>query len=155
MEKAMDKFRIGQFVEVIVHNSTYGMIGIVVAFDEHNEYNVKVAFDDGFKEYFEQGYMTNELRPIPRLGQKLSVVGRLKKAYYRWRNSDPVKKCPVYQKQGCSHVDGMLCKFPDCSTYRKYMGHYFVSCVNCVMNSSCCSRNYGLGCYDGKFGDYC
>ena len=142
MEKARDKFKIGQLVVILVHNSHHGDIGQVVGFGEYNEYNVKVSFEGNYV----QGYMVDELKPLPRLGQKLSVVGRLKKAYYRWRNSDPVKKCPVYQKQGCSHVDGMLCKFPDCSTYRKYMGHHFVSCVNCVMNSSCCSRNYGLGC---------
>ena len=80
MEKARDKFVIGQLVEVIVLNSTYGMFGKVVAFNEHNEYNVKVAFDDGFKEYFERCYMTNELRPIPMLGQtKLSLCGRILK----------------------------------------------------------------------------
>lgn len=97
MERARDKFVIGQLVEVIVLNSTYGMVGKVVAFNEHNEYNVKVAFDDGFKEYFERGYMTNELRAIPRLGHKLSFVEKIKRAYYHWRNSDPVKHCPVFR----------------------------------------------------------
>lgn len=79
MERARDKFVIGQLVEVIVLNSTYGMVGKVVAFNEHNEYNVKVAFDDGFKEYFERGYMTNELKPIPRLGQKVSIKSKILK----------------------------------------------------------------------------
>ena len=82
MEKARDKFRIGQFVEVIVQNSTEGMIGTVVAFNEHNEYNVKVAFDDGFKEHFEQGYMVNELRPIPRFAQKLSLKDKIKRFFH-------------------------------------------------------------------------
>ena len=27
---------------------------------------------------------------------------------------DPVKNCELYLKEGCSHVDGMLCDFPDC-----------------------------------------
>lgn len=68
MEKARDKFEIGQLVEILVHNSHYGEIGKIVAFNERNEYNVKVAFDGNI----EQGYMTNELRPIPRLGQELT-----------------------------------------------------------------------------------
>lgn len=69
MEKARDKFEIGQSVEIIVHNSHYGDIGNVVAFDKYNEYNVKVAFGENYV----QGYMVNELKPIPKLGQRLSV----------------------------------------------------------------------------------
>ena len=69
MEKARDKFEIGQSVEIIVHNSHYGDIGKVVAFDKHNEYNVKVAFGENYV----QGYMVNELKPIPKLGQRLSA----------------------------------------------------------------------------------
>lgn len=69
MERARDKFVIGQLVEVIVLNSTYGMVGKVVAFNEHNEYNVKVAFGENYV----QGYMVNELKPIPKLGQRLSA----------------------------------------------------------------------------------
>lgn len=36
--------------------------------------------------------------------------------------NDPVKKCPVYLQEGCAHVDGPLCDFPNCSmvlSYRK------------------------------------
>ena len=79
----------------------------------------------------------------------------IKRLFYRWRNSDPAKHCPVYTEQGCAHVDGMLCNFPDCTTYHKYMGHHFVACVGCIKNSFCVSRNYGLGCYDGKLEDFC
>ncbi len=149
MEKAWEKFDIGQYVEILVRNSHYGDIGKIVGFDAHNEYNVKVALDDGFI----QGYMTAELRAIPRLGQKRSLIGRIKSAYYRWRNSDTVKHCPVYKNKGCSHVYGMLCKFPDCNTYHEYMGHTFCICANCLLNSNCMSRNYGLGCYDGRHED--
>lgn len=69
MERAREKFKIGQYVEILVHNSHRGAIGKIVAFNEHNEYNVKVQFDDNFV----QGYMVSELRPIPRLGAKLSL----------------------------------------------------------------------------------
>ena len=69
MEKASEKFKIDQYVEILVHNSHHGAIGKIVAFDEHNEYNVKVQFDVNFV----QGYMVDELRPIPRLGQKLPL----------------------------------------------------------------------------------
>lgn len=68
MEKARDIFKIGQSVEILAHNSHQGEIGKIVAFSERNEYNVKVQLDGDLV----QGYMVNELRPIPRLGQKLS-----------------------------------------------------------------------------------
>lgn len=29
--------------------------------------------------------------------------------------NDPVKHCPVYKAEGCSHVDGYLCDLPSCS----------------------------------------
>ena len=65
MEKARDIFEIGQHVEILVHNSHCGEIGKIVAFNERNEFNVKVKLDDKCV----QGYMVNELKPIPRLGQ--------------------------------------------------------------------------------------
>lgn len=76
MEKARDKFKIGQLVQIIVHNSHYHEFGRIVAFDAHNEYNVKVSFEGNYI----QGYMVDELKPLPRLGQtKLSVCGRILK----------------------------------------------------------------------------
>lgn len=69
MEKARDIFEIGQLVEILVRNSHQREIGKIVAFSERNEYNVKVQLDEDLV----QGYMTNELRPIPRLGQELSL----------------------------------------------------------------------------------
>lgn len=76
MEKARDKFKIGQLVVILVHNSHHGDIGQIVGFDDYNEYNVKVAFDEGYM----QGYMVDELKPIPRLGKtKLSLCGKMLK----------------------------------------------------------------------------
>ena len=80
----------------------------------------------------------------------MELVKRLKRFWYRWRNSDPVYHCPVYREEGCSHVDGMLCDFPNCQIYHEYMGHKWVGCAGCEYNEACCSKNYGLGCYDGK-----
>ena len=34
---------------------------------------------------------------------------------------DPVKGCPVYKNEGCSHVDGYLCDYPDCHIMKAYM----------------------------------
>lgn len=74
MEKARDVFKIGQFVKILVHNSHQGEIGKIVAFDEDNEYNVKVQIYDNFV----QGYMVSELRPIPRVGEKLPLNKKLR-----------------------------------------------------------------------------
>jgi len=37
------------------------------------------------------------------------------------RNTDPVKGCDVYKELGCSHVDGCLCDYPECSMLVKYI----------------------------------
>ena len=35
--------------------------------------------------------------------------------YFDSIGKDPVKYCEVYKREGCSHVDGPLCDFPNCS----------------------------------------
>lgn len=35
------------------------------------------------------------------------------------RYSDPVKGCDLYKEEGCSHVDGYLCDYPDCSMLKR------------------------------------
>ena len=35
--------------------------------------------------------------------------------------NDPVKGCAVYRNIGCSHVDGFLCDYPNCSIMKDYM----------------------------------
>lgn len=85
----------------------------------------------------------------------MNIAGKIKRLWWRWRNSDPVSKCPVYREEGCAHVDGMLCKFPDCHIYHEHMGHTFCTCADCLLNGNCSSRNYGLGCYHGKREDFC
>jgi len=35
--------------------------------------------------------------------------------------NDPVHNCKLYREQGCSHVDGMLCDFPNCSMNNEYV----------------------------------
>ena len=83
----------------------------------------------------------------------MNIFKKIKRLYYRWRNSDPVRYCPVFLKEGCSHVDGILCEFPRCEIYHRYMGHKFVSCISCKYIDECCSVQFGLGCYDGKEND--
>ena len=34
--------------------------------------------------------------------------------------NDPVKGCEVYKNEGCAHVDGLLCDFPECSIRQEY-----------------------------------
>lgn len=85
----------------------------------------------------------------------MKILKTIKRLWYRWCNSDPVHKCPVYKNEGCVFVDGICCPFPDCDKVHKYLGHKFVGCVNCQYNQECCSKNYGLGCYDGKPDNSC
>lgn len=34
--------------------------------------------------------------------------------------NDPVKHCALYKERGCSHVDGYLCDYPDCSMLKEH-----------------------------------
>lgn len=34
--------------------------------------------------------------------------------------NNPVKHCQVYKQLGCSHVDGFLCDYPDCSMLKEH-----------------------------------
>lgn len=49
---------------------------------------------------------------------------RLKQALVNLRlmmRNDPVDKCALYVYDGCSHVDGILCDFPDCSMNKNHL----------------------------------
>ena len=35
--------------------------------------------------------------------------------------SDPLYSCRVFKDLGCSHIDGFLCDFPNCSMNKKYL----------------------------------
>lgn len=87
-------------------------------------------------------------------GNKMKkLINKIKKFYYRIINRDPVKKCTFHKDFGCSHVDGLLCNFPSCDIYREYREREdsdFVSCVACVFQQECCSKQFGLGCNKGK-----
>ena len=36
------------------------------------------------------------------------------------RDKDPVKHCALYLEEGCAHVDGYLCDFPDCTILKDF-----------------------------------
>ncbi len=40
--------------------------------------------------------------------------------FREYRENDPVKKCLVYINEGCSHVDGLLCNYPDCNIIKEF-----------------------------------
>ncbi len=35
--------------------------------------------------------------------------------------NDPVKHCDYYKDNGCAHVDGFLCTYPDCEINNEYL----------------------------------
>lgn len=80
----------------------------------------------------------------------MNLKKKLKRWYYRFRNSDPVKNCPIYLREECSHVDGPVCPFPNCPVVSEHLGESFISCAGCVYQDSCSSEQFGLGCYDGE-----
>ena len=48
------------------------------------------------------------------------MITFIKKLIWYMKN-DPVKKCQLYKDKGCSHVDGILCDFPECSMNKDYL----------------------------------
>lgn len=78
------------------------------------------------------------------------IIKRIKRFFFRLKNSDPFYHCPVWKNEGCSHVDGLICNFPNCTTMHEYMEHEFVFCPDCKNFHDCISGHFGLGCYNGK-----
>lgn len=76
------------------------------------------------------------------------VIKRIKRFFFRLKNKDPFYRCPVWKNENCSHVDGLICDFPNCTTMREYIGHEFVFCSDCKFFNDCCSNKFGLGCYN-------
>ena len=52
------------------------------------------------------------------------------------KENDPVYGCKVYKDLGCSHVDGLLCDFPNCSINNKYNGDYIERWMMCLKNQN-------------------
>ena len=80
----------------------------------------------------------------------MNILNKIKRFYYKWKNNDPLFKCKLYKEEGCVHVDGPLCDHPNCSMANEYLGDNWVSCVNCKFQDECCSKQFGLGCYNGE-----
>lgn len=79
----------------------------------------------------------------------MNIIKRIKRFWYRLRNSDPVRNCPVYKNEGCAFADSPYCVSYDCHSLQKYLGHKWTRCGNCKFSDECCSKNYGFGCYNG------
>ena len=60
------------------------------------------------------------------------------------RQDDPVYSCAIYEKFGCSHVDGMLCDMKTCSTLEQYKARE----IYCPVCGYYCLGKGGMGCID-------
>lgn len=48
----------------------------------------------------------------------------LERVVHWWKSlkvNDPFYSCLVHTKEGCCHVDGLLCDFPDCEILSDYL----------------------------------
>jgi len=80
----------------------------------------------------------------------MNIKDKIKRLYYRLKNSDPVNSCPAYKKDGCAFVDDPYCKPSDCIILCEVMGDKWVGCVNCAYQDECSSKDFGLGCFEGE-----
>ena len=60
----------------------------------------------------------------------------IKKIIDKLRSSDPVYNCPVFLNEGCAHVDGLLCDYPNCNIIKSKtdMKNENVKIVSIVFN---------------------
>lgn len=80
----------------------------------------------------------------------MNIIKRIKRFWYRLRNSNPVRNCPVFKdRKFCVFVFSPRCKSYDCPTLQKYFGYKWTRCGNCKLSDECCNKNYGFGCYNG------
>lgn len=77
-------------------------------------------------------------------------IKKIRRAYWRFMNADPIRNCQLYKDKGCVHVDGPICDFPHCSMMHDHMGVEWISCVECIYRYDCSSTKYGLGCHEGE-----
>jgi hypothetical protein len=66
-------------------------------------------------------------------------------------DTDPVKRCPVYldkEHGSCSHVDGPLCDWPDCSMVEKYGKVKAAEEIICPVCGYYCLGKGGNDCID-------
>ena len=50
----------------------------------------------------------------------MNIVLEILFAICGYRDDDPVMYCKLYKSEGCSHVDGIFCNFPECETLIKW-----------------------------------
>lgn len=54
--------------------------------------------------------------------QSGSAMGSFIKDFkFNMNEGDPLKNCALFKDQGCAHIDGMLCDFPNCEMNEKYI----------------------------------
>lgn len=69
--------------------------------------------------------ISNALKPIEVM-VKIYILDLVKKVKTIFSDlkyihiNDPVKKCELFKANGCSHVDGFLCDFPNCIINKKF-----------------------------------
>ena len=81
--------------------------------------------------------------------------------YREFRRYDPVKKCEVYKKKGCSHVDGIHCDMKTCDILAQYINGN----IHCPVCGYYCLGEGGIGCinkpslvkcdHGKRLNDYC
>ena len=80
----------------------------------------------------------------------MKLFNKLKRIYYRIKNSDPLHNCEYCKDKWCNMVDGPYCTFPDCTIRFDHIGKEFVFCPDCKFFDDCCSGKFGLGCHKGE-----
>ena len=79
----------------------------------------------------------------------MGIIRFFKRFFYKVKNSDPVRNCPVYKNEWCALVDSPYCDVKNCNVLKTYMGDKWIGCAACLFQDACSSNNFGLGCSEG------
>lgn len=79
----------------------------------------------------------------------MDIIRMFKRLYYKLKNSDPVRSCPVYKNESCAFVDSPYCDVKSCNVLKSYMDEKWIGCAACLFQNVCSSKNFGLGCCEG------
>lgn len=51
----------------------------------------------------------------------MKIIKKVREKIQKMRKNDPLYSCKLFNEMGCSHVDGPLCDYPECSMFKKYL----------------------------------
>lgn len=63
----------------------------------------------------------DEKQQARKLNYIQQIAGSVYKEFFDSFKNDPLNNCTLFLEEGCAHIDGILCDFPNCSMNKDYI----------------------------------